>query len=97
MLKERLRQALVDQAQTGNPTTYQDLADSAALLGLRLLRFVSALACRPPFAAPGLPPTAPRICGVADMENRVSGDTSGIIDPSNRAKRLSSSFAATRM
>ena len=24
MLKERLRQTLIDQAQTGNPTTYKD-------------------------------------------------------------------------
>ena len=27
MLKERLRQALIDQAQTRNPTTYIELAD----------------------------------------------------------------------
>jgi hypothetical protein len=26
-LKDRLRQALLDQAQTGNPTTYNELAD----------------------------------------------------------------------
>jgi hypothetical protein len=31
MLKERLRQALVDQAQTGNPTTYKELADRLGL------------------------------------------------------------------
>ena len=31
MLKERLRQALIDQAQTGNPTTYQELADRLGL------------------------------------------------------------------
>ena len=31
MLKERLRQALIDQAQTGNPTTYKELADSLGL------------------------------------------------------------------
>ena len=31
MLKERLRQALIDQAQTGNPTTYKDLADHLGL------------------------------------------------------------------
>ena len=30
-MKERLRQALIDQAQTGNPTTYKELA---ARLGL---------------------------------------------------------------
>jgi hypothetical protein len=30
-LKERLRQALIDQAQTGNPTTYNELADSLGL------------------------------------------------------------------
>ncbi len=31
MLKERLRQALIDQAQTGNPTTYKELADRLGL------------------------------------------------------------------
>ncbi len=31
MLKERLRQALIDQAQTGNPTTYWELADRLGL------------------------------------------------------------------
>ena len=31
MLKERLRQALIDQAQTGNPTTYRDLANRLGL------------------------------------------------------------------
>lgn len=31
MLKERLRQALIDQAQTGNPTTYKELADNLGL------------------------------------------------------------------
>jgi hypothetical protein len=31
MLKERLRQALMDQAQTGNPTTYKELADRLGL------------------------------------------------------------------
>jgi hypothetical protein len=31
MLKERLRQALIDQAQTGNPTTYNELADRLGL------------------------------------------------------------------
>jgi hypothetical protein len=31
MLKERLRQALTDQARTGNPTTYKELADRLGL------------------------------------------------------------------
>ena len=31
MLKERLRQALIDQAQIGNPTTYKELADCLGL------------------------------------------------------------------
>ena len=31
MLKERLRQALIDQAQTGNPTTYKELANHLGL------------------------------------------------------------------
>ena len=31
MLKERLRQALIDQAQIGNPTTYRDLANRLGL------------------------------------------------------------------
>jgi hypothetical protein len=31
MLKERLRQALIDQAQTGNPTTYRELANHLGL------------------------------------------------------------------
>jgi hypothetical protein len=31
MLKERLRQALLDQALTGNPTTYKELADRLGL------------------------------------------------------------------
>jgi len=31
MLKERLRQALIDQAQTGNPTTYDELAGASDL------------------------------------------------------------------
>ena len=31
MLKEFLRQALIDQAQTGNPTTYKALADRLGL------------------------------------------------------------------
>jgi hypothetical protein len=31
MLKERLRQALIDQAQTGNPTTYKGLAGRLGL------------------------------------------------------------------
>jgi hypothetical protein len=31
MLKERLRQALIDQAQTGNLTTYKQLADRLGL------------------------------------------------------------------
>jgi len=31
MLKERLRQALIDQAQAGNPTTYKELADRLGL------------------------------------------------------------------
>jgi len=31
VLKERLRQALIDQAQTENPTTYQELADRLRL------------------------------------------------------------------
>jgi hypothetical protein len=31
MLKERLRQALIDQAQTGIPTTYKELADRLGL------------------------------------------------------------------
>lgn len=31
MLKERLRQALIDQAQTGNPTTYRELANRLGL------------------------------------------------------------------
>ena len=31
MLKERLRQALIDRAQTGNPTTYKELADCLGL------------------------------------------------------------------
>jgi len=31
MLKERLRQALIDQAQTGNLTTYKELADRLGL------------------------------------------------------------------
>jgi len=31
MLKERLRQALIDQAQTGKPTTYNELADRLGL------------------------------------------------------------------
>ena len=31
MLIERLRQALIDQAQTGNPTTYKELADRLGL------------------------------------------------------------------
>lgn len=31
MLKERLRQALIDQAQTGNSTTYKELADRLGL------------------------------------------------------------------
>jgi hypothetical protein len=31
MLKEPLRQALIDQAQTGNPTTYKELADRLGL------------------------------------------------------------------
>jgi hypothetical protein len=31
MLKARLRQALIDQAQTGNPTTYRELADRLGL------------------------------------------------------------------
>ena len=31
MLKERLRQALIDQAETGNPTTYKELADRLGL------------------------------------------------------------------
>jgi hypothetical protein len=41
MLKERLRQALIDQAETGNPTTYKELADR---LGLDLLTLRVALA-----------------------------------------------------
>ena len=31
MLKERLREALIDQAQTGKPTTYNELADRLRL------------------------------------------------------------------
>lgn len=31
MLKERLRQALIDQVRTGNPTTYKELADRLGL------------------------------------------------------------------
>src|SRR5205809_6133614 len=31
MLKERLRQALIDQAEAGNPTTYKELADRLGL------------------------------------------------------------------
>lgn len=31
MLKERLRQVLIDQARTGNPTTYKELADRLGL------------------------------------------------------------------
>jgi hypothetical protein len=31
MLKERLRQALIEQAQTGNPTTYRELASRLGL------------------------------------------------------------------
>jgi hypothetical protein len=31
VLRERLRQALIDQAQTGNPTTYKELADRLGL------------------------------------------------------------------
>jgi hypothetical protein len=31
MLKERLRQALIDQAQTGSPTTYKELANRLGL------------------------------------------------------------------
>jgi hypothetical protein len=31
MLKERLRQALIDQAQSGTPTTYMELADRLGL------------------------------------------------------------------
>jgi hypothetical protein len=31
VLKERLRQALVDQAQTGKPTTYKELTDRLGL------------------------------------------------------------------
>jgi hypothetical protein len=31
MLKERLREALIDQAQTGKPTTYNELADRLGL------------------------------------------------------------------
>jgi hypothetical protein len=31
MLKERLRQTLIDQAQTGNPTMYKELADRLGL------------------------------------------------------------------
>ena len=31
VLKERLRQALIDQAQTENPTTYKELADRLRL------------------------------------------------------------------
>ena len=31
MLKERLHQALIDQAQTGTPTTYKELADRLGL------------------------------------------------------------------
>jgi hypothetical protein len=31
MLKERLRQALLDQARTGTPTTYKELADRLGL------------------------------------------------------------------
>ena len=31
MLKEHLRQALIDQAQTGNLTTYKELADRLGL------------------------------------------------------------------
>jgi hypothetical protein len=31
MLKEHLRQALIDQAQTGNSTTYKELADRLGL------------------------------------------------------------------
>jgi hypothetical protein len=31
MLKERLRQALIDQAKTGSPTTYAELANRLAL------------------------------------------------------------------
>ena len=33
ILKERLRQALIDPSQAGNPTTYKELADG---LGLEL-------------------------------------------------------------
>ena len=31
MLKERLRRALIEQAQTGNPTTYRELANRLGL------------------------------------------------------------------
>jgi hypothetical protein len=31
MLKDRLRQALIDQARTGNPVTYKELADRLGL------------------------------------------------------------------
>jgi DNA-binding Lrp family transcriptional regulator len=31
MLKERLHRVLLDQAQTGNPTTYKELADRLGL------------------------------------------------------------------
>ena len=31
MLKERLRQILIEQAQTGNPTTYRELASRLGL------------------------------------------------------------------
>ncbi len=31
MLKERLRQILIEQAQTGNPTTYRELASGLGL------------------------------------------------------------------
>jgi hypothetical protein len=31
MLKERLRQALIDQAKTGSPTTYRELAERLGL------------------------------------------------------------------
>jgi hypothetical protein len=44
MLKERLRYALMDQAQTGNLTTYKELADRLGLEPLQTIhRIVKAL------------------------------------------------------
>ncbi len=41
MLKEHLRQALMDQAQTGNPTTYAELANRLGLEPPKTIRCIA--------------------------------------------------------